>query len=116
MKFCDGQLACVGAIKAARPEYIRTVSRKSGYRLDNENCGGEFGYVVTKEAFRKRGLARELSTALLKDFGEALYATTRDDNPGIQRIVRESGFDCVGQKWRSEQHPNSMIILWLRRG
>src|ERR1035441_8337502 len=54
----EGQLACVGAIKEARPGYIQTISRKSGYALDAENCVGEFGYVVTKAAFRKQGSSR----------------------------------------------------------
>jgi hypothetical protein len=85
----DGQLACVGAIKAARPNYIRTISRKSGYALDAENCVGEFGYVVTQPAFRKQGLASALSVALLNSLEGTLYATTRDDNFGIHKIVLE---------------------------
>lgn len=111
----EGQLACVGAIKEARPGYIQTISRKSGYALDAENCVGEFGYVVTKAAFRKQGLAIALSLALLKSLDGTLYATTRDDNPGIRKIVRENGFTAVGKKWRSWEHPNSSVMLWLKR-
>jgi ribosomal protein S18 acetylase RimI-like enzyme len=112
---CDEQLACVGAIKAARLSYIRTISRKSGYALEPENCVGEFGYVVTRAAFRRRGLARALSAELLKDFVGNLYATTRDDNPGIHAIVRENGFASVGRKWPSTEHPESALMLWVKK-
>ncbi len=54
---CDGRLACVAAIKAVRPEYIASITRKSGYPLDVEICHGEFGYLVTKQEFRGRGAA-----------------------------------------------------------
>lgn len=80
-----------------------------------ENCAGEFGYVVTGAAFRKQGLANALSRALLKSFGGTLYATTRDDNPGIHKICRENAFQHVGEKWRSVEHPNSSLMLWLKR-
>jgi len=40
----DGQLACVGAFKAARPDYIGTISRKTDNVLEAENCVGESGY------------------------------------------------------------------------
>src|SRR6266478_7413951 len=103
----SGELACVGAIKATRPLYIWSLAIQSRYPLDSENCMGEFGYVVTKANFRERGLARALSTELLKDFGGALYATTRDDNFGIHKIAREMGFTNVGLGWRSVEHPNS---------
>jgi RimJ/RimL family protein N-acetyltransferase len=122
LKFCEEQLACVGAIKAARSDYIRTISRKSQYPLDKENCQGEFGYVVTRQAFRRRGLARELSAALLNGIEASVFATTRDDNPAVHRIARENAFLEVGEKWRSVEHPNSMIMLcsennfvWLSR-
>lgn len=111
----EGQVACVGAIKAARSNYIQSIARKSGYALEAENCGGEFGYVVTKAAFRKQGLANALSAALLASFGGPLYATTRDDNPGIHRILLEQGFQHVGEKWRSVEHPNSLLMLWLKQ-
>jgi hypothetical protein len=111
---CDGQLACVGAIKAARANYIRNISRHSGYALEAERCIGEFGYVVTHTTFRRRGLARTLSAQLLKDFDGVLYATTRDDNPGIHTIVKENGFVNVGRKWRSTVHPDSSLMLWLK--
>jgi hypothetical protein len=112
---CDGQVACVGAIKAARANYIRGVSSNSGYPLEAEGCIGEFGYVVTQATFRRRGLARALSARVLKDFGGVLYATTRDDNPGIQTIVTENGFVNVGRRWRSTAHPNSSLMLWLKK-
>jgi hypothetical protein len=110
----EGQLACVGAIKAARPHYVQSIARKSGFALDAENCGGEFGYVVTKAAFRRQGLANDLSVALLKSFAGKLYATTRHDNPGIHRIVLENGFQHVGENWRSTEHPDSFLMLWLK--
>jgi len=34
-------------------------------------------------------------------------------NPGIHKIVHENGFEHVGQKWRSVDHPNSLLALWL---
>jgi hypothetical protein len=40
-----------GGVKAARSDYIRTISRKSRYALDKEGCRGEFGHVVTERAF-----------------------------------------------------------------
>jgi hypothetical protein len=111
----ENQLACVGAVKAARPDYVQSIARKSRVGLEAENCGGEFGYVVTKAAFRRKGLANALSTALLVSFSGPLYATTREDNPGIHKIVRENGFEHVGEKWRSMEHANSFLMLWLRR-
>ena len=115
LTICDGQLACVGAIKAARPNYIGRISRESGYPLEDERCIGEFGYVVTQTEFRKRGLARALSAQLLKDLEGVLYATTRDDNPGIHTIVKENGFVNVGRTWRSTAHPDSSLMLWLKK-
>ncbi len=111
----DGKLACVGAIKDARPNYVLAIARKSGYALDAENCVGEYGYVASQVLFRNRGLARALSTELLKDIEDSLYATTRDDNPAIHTIVRDNGFMQVRMKWRSSQHPESSLMLWIRK-
>jgi hypothetical protein len=89
--------------------------KKSRYDLEAEHCGGEFGYVVTNAAFRKQWWARALSAALLGSISGPLYATTREDNPGMHKIVRENGFEHVGEKWRSKEHPGSFLMLWLRR-
>jgi predicted GNAT family N-acyltransferase len=110
----EGQLVCTAAIKPARKTYMARISRKSGYTLDAGTFVGEFGYVVTDPPYRRQGLAAKISKNVLEATKGNLYATTRDDNPGIQEILRRNGLTKVGLQWPSVQHPGSSVVLWIR--
>jgi len=65
--------------------------------------------------FRKQGLVNALSTPPLEWFRGVPHATTREDNSPISRIVLENVFQRLSDKWRLSEHPDLLLMLWLKR-
>jgi len=90
-------------IKAARLNYIQSIARKSGYALELR-IGGEFDTLLRKQPsgskdwqtlYRLRSWRRSAGRCTPQP-----ERTTRHT-----KIVRENGFEHVGEKWRSVEHP-----------
>jgi hypothetical protein len=75
----------------------------------------KFQITIVRTCVRCSALLRfKLRRRRRENLPYALVAS-RDDNPGIRRIVLENGFQHVGEKWRSVENLKSLLMLWLRR-
>jgi predicted GNAT family N-acyltransferase len=101
----------VGTIKANRPRYAESVSRKSGFGLPSNVR--ELGYVAVSPAFRGRGFSKLIVSALTDAFSGYLFATTSSGR--MQRVLGEYGFARAGDKWPSVTREDEELSLWVRR-
>lgn len=105
------ELVCTAAVKAARPWKNASVSKTSGYTLNDDAV--EFRYVVTHPDFRRQGMARDLCAQILETTKGNLYATVRNNNASMRKILESNGFVKVGHAWASRQ-PDESLTLWIR--
>ncbi len=106
------RLVAVGALNNPPPQYREAITRDS-HGPDLCLCGGEVGYVAVAKNFRGRGLGRRLTESLLKNCTGPLYATTRELNFPMHRILNAAGFRKTGQPWASNDRPGESMVLWI---
>jgi ribosomal protein S18 acetylase RimI-like enzyme len=109
--FDQGRVVGVGAIKWPGA-HRDTIVRRSGF-TDLNSFSAEIGYFYVHPSCRARGFAGKLFKSLLSEYPCALYATTREDNEPVQRILKKNGFTRAGQPWDSTQSPGKKIHLWV---
>ena len=91
------EIVGLAALKALRPSYNETVSRKSGFQLPADSL--EMGYVVVSEQHRGRELASTLVSRLIPISRGRLFATTYA--PAMIHILSAQGFEVFGKAWKS---------------
>lgn len=112
----DGQLAGVAAIKVPRPTYRKKVFAGAGVANLFSHFSLEFGWVFVLPEFRGLGIAHTLLRELLvKSNDRNIFATTAANNQVMERILKRSGFEQMGQHFQGEQS-NANIRLWVRLG
>lgn len=105
-------LVGVGAIKNPEEQHIKTVSEESKFeRL--KGYGRELGWICVHPEHRGIGLGRLIVKVLLREYKEALWATTRENNFSIHKILSEVGFYWVGESYESEIG-DYRLLLWVR--
>ena len=108
----EDRLIGVGAIKRPADSYVQYVSDRSGYDL--KGYFAELGWIYISTAERKRGLAYRISEKLCESYGSPMFATTRIDNIGMQRILGKLGFAKKGRQYDSVEHPGIKIQVWVK--
>jgi GNAT superfamily N-acetyltransferase len=103
------QIVGVGAIKGQRPNYVRTIARRSGFEFDPQMH--ELGYVVVRESHRNRGISKAITEKLLALFEHPLFATTSNEH--MERTLSQTGFARRGHSWKS--HKDEDLHLWMIR-
>jgi GNAT superfamily N-acetyltransferase len=109
--FLEDRLVGVGAVKRLSAHHS-TIVRRTGFK-DLVSFSAEIGYFFVDPTCRGNGLAGNLFNALLSRSPGAVYATTREDNEAMQRILTKNGFTRAGQPWDSRQSPGKRIHLWV---
>jgi ribosomal protein S18 acetylase RimI-like enzyme len=71
------------------------------------------GYISVKKQSRGRGLGKRLTESLVKKCKGSLFATTRELNTPIHRILEATGFRKVGEPWPSKERPGESVVLWI---
>ncbi len=109
-----GELVSIAALKQPGERYRERVFRKAETILRPDLFTIEFGWVVTRDGFRRRGLGRRLSERLVKRTGtKNLFATTRTDNRSMQAILESLGFEPAGKPF-SGAGDGYLLRLWVR--
>ena len=109
----DGNLVSVAALKnptPARTERTFTKAKTSGH----DGFSLELGWVFTDEPYRGRKYCPALLEELLSTVEEPIYATARQENFGIRKILPHFGFENVGVPY--EGRKKAMISLFTRPG
>lgn len=82
---------------------------------------GEIGSLVVARAFRRRGLARQLVTALIAQGRRqglaGLEISARRDQAHVLEFYRQMGFEAVGAQKNGLSHPacsEPIVHLWMR--
>jgi len=106
-----GEIVAMCALKRVRSSYVASISKKSGYALTD---APEVGYVVTDCRWQGRGCGRTVCTAMLQQAEGPLFATVREGNEGMIRILQANGFHQKGRCWPSDLRLGMSIGLWIR--
>lgn len=107
----DNRIASVAAIKSPNNNHKRSVFRSAGSKENPDHYNIELGWIVTKEQHRGEGLASTLVSELLKNVSRAIFATTREDNKAMLRILEKHGFRRSGHVYPGRRCP---MALYLR--
>jgi RimJ/RimL family protein N-acetyltransferase len=108
----DGEtLAGVAALKRPGSHYRRRLFEKAGTIEDPDDFRLEAGLIYIKPQFRARGYSTRMLAAMLRQAGdERVFATTRADNPIIQRTLRRCGLERSGQAFASENGDYRLLL------
>jgi RimJ/RimL family protein N-acetyltransferase len=109
----EGKIVAVGAIKNPSDAHRTHIIAESGYK-DLKKYRGELGYMYTSPEYRKQHLGSRIAEALVENFSDPVFSTTRTDNTYMQAILKTLGFTKVGRKWRSRRHEGKDIGLWIK--
>ena len=100
----------VGAIKQCRPNYTRSIAKKSTFQLDP--CSHELGYVSIKKSHWRQELSKKITAKLLSEFqGRPLFATT--SNERMKQTLKKAGFVQQGKEWMGN---TEQLSLWIKNG
>jgi GNAT superfamily N-acetyltransferase len=116
LRDAEESLAAVAALKRPLLSYRRRVFASSRSALDPIAYNLELGYVAVSPAFARRGLSHKIVTALLAvASGENIFATTRADQPAMNRTLPAAGFRRAGIEYLS-RHGMYPLVLYTRPG
>ncbi len=71
-------------------------------------------FVVTGRGYRGKRFASVLSRSLLDMQRAPIFATCREDNEHMAKILAKAGFTPVGKPYPSTEHEGKQVVLWLR--
>jgi len=111
--FSDKIPIAMGAIK---PKTLSDFGKeKANLPKKSKEFDWELGYIYTENEFTRKGIARNIVTMLLKEYGEdnVMASTEIVDNPGMVKILKTFGFEHFGSLWKSDIHSN-ILGLFLR--
>ncbi len=108
----NGKPIGVVVLKDPNPSYRESVFAKSG----SENDGRfryEVGYVYVVPTYRSTGASVRLIRELARRLTMPVFATTRENNTTINKILQYGGFKQTGNMY-SSQRGDYNLILWTK--
>jgi len=106
------KLAGVAALKNPRPTYRSKVFSAAKAAALAQRFPLEFGWTVVVPECRGLGIAKTLLRELLaKNASSGTFATTSTDNQSMQKILRDSGFEVLGEPFPSPRKETNNC-LW----
>lgn len=114
MFYAADQLIGTAAIKAPFPAHHLGEFVKANAEAEAALYPAELGWVVVHPDWRGRGHARALVGEVVKLADHrGIYATTK--TASMLTILRENGFDIVGNPYPSVLAPDAWLTLMARR-
>jgi len=112
----DGsRIVAVAALKRPNEGYHKSVFRKSGTAERPTDWEAELGWIYVHEEHRRKGLARQLITALFDHEPDRnAFATTRELNDPIVSLLKEFSFLQERNPYASDNGDYN-ILLHVRR-
>jgi len=107
----DRRLAGVGALKRPSLSYRNSVFEKAASSLKPDTFQLELGWLFIEESHRGKRLSGILVKKLLSSVGEtSIYATTREQNVPMRRILESFAFAESGIPYGSVRGPYKLIL------
>ena len=111
----EGTIIGTAALKRPVRAYRDDVFRKAGVPDAAGSFALELGWVFIAEPFRGNGLAgRAVVSALDLAEGRSVFATTRETNAPMQRLLVSHSFGVTGHSYDSQQHQGQKLRLLAR--
>jgi GNAT superfamily N-acetyltransferase len=102
------EIIALATLKAFRPKYAAKIAQQSSAAIERDTL--ELGYVAVRQAYRGKGLGRDVVQVLLEGVEDALFATTASAAMG--KILSEHGFTKSGKPWSGMA---GRLTLWQRK-
>jgi RimJ/RimL family protein N-acetyltransferase len=112
--FKKGALAGVAALKNPGQKRVHSLFRRAGVPQLANFFKNELGYASVLPEYRKNGVCTGLFKKLLKfSKGKTVYATTRDKNARMIKILKKLGFKRLGKRFPSLYGPHWIHLFVL---
>jgi predicted GNAT family N-acyltransferase len=102
------EIIALAALKPFRSKYAAKIALQSSATIEPNTI--ELGYVAVRQAYRSKGLGRDLIQVLLEGEKYPLFATTA--SAAMKKILSEQGFTKSGKPWEDQA---GRLTLWKRR-
>jgi predicted GNAT family N-acyltransferase len=103
-------IVSVGALKIPNESYRQDVLTKAGIpEKDWGNYVYEYGYAITDQAYRGRGLSTTILAQLLTDASN-VFATVRSKNSAERHILKKYNFVAVGKTYDSSDRTDKIVL------
>lgn len=97
----NDEIISTGALKNDRPLYRNNVFYKASF-AEKFTTYMELGYVATSSCHLQQGFAKAICKKIIQNFPNInIFATTKIDNVGMQKILTELGFIVQGNSYQS---------------
>ncbi len=109
--YVDRVLVGVAALKRPTATYRDGKFRAAGVSALKSTYSLELGWVFVPPDHRGRHYSRVLVSAVMSQADNApLFATTRSDNPAMQRSLENVGFARAGKAWKSKRGDYELVL------
>lgn len=116
MMFAADQMVGTAAIKNPNSSYRAKIFRKAGLESEAVNYQYELGWIHIRQEHQGRRLASPLVEKTLSYLHDKqTFATTRESNAQMRRVLEKVGFVRCGKPYSSTQSANEIILLYLKR-
>ena len=105
----------VGIVVLKNP--VSSYREKVFYEADvpelERNYKLEIGYTYVIQEYRPRGVGINICRKMVNSISTPMYATTREENTTINKLLKFAGFKLTGSPWRSDRG-NYNLLLWTK--
>jgi GNAT superfamily N-acetyltransferase len=102
----------VAALKNTQPSYRKTIKTKAGVAVEAGDFPFELGYIFVLPSARRQGVAVKLCrTALVAADGKGVFATTRSNNHGMNKILAMFSFKKAGRPYASARGEHQLQLF-----
>jgi len=107
--------SAVGVIVLKNPvaSYRNKVFMAAGVPELESRYNLEIGYTFVKEEYRSRGVGIYLCRKMVRNVSAPIYATTREANTTINKLLQFGGFQKTGNSYNSDRG-NYNLFLWTK--
>ena len=110
----EGTLIATAAIKTPNKSHHTKILGLAEVSSAQETYLKALGWIVVDPNYRRKGLGGSLVERLLQEENDALYASVREDNFGMIKILKKYHFSKLGNAYCSEKSTSKKIQLFVR--
>lgn len=115
MIYVSDQMVGTAAIKNPASTYRNKVFCRAGVGNIAEKYHFELGWIHILPEYRGNGYANTLVETTLRNLRhKGAFATTRESNSRMQRVLERVGFEGCGTHYVSSQAENEFLALYVR--
>ncbi|CDH47672.1 DEAD/DEAH box helicase [Candidatus Contendibacter odensensis] len=106
------KLIGVAALKNPDPHYREEVFNSTGSELNPDRFAFELGWIFVKPSFRRGGVSKAMTTALMtRVTTQAIFVTVQSNNIPMIWVLSQLGFRQEGRAYRSRRGPYPLVLF-----